>query len=111
MKFILLILVLAFSAFTFQEDVVQVEFTNKNTFDDLVQIRAQLAEKGISLDYTLIQFENNKLKALAIRVDCHDGFSGSGKSMDLKDKDRIAVSRDYRKGATEPFFVEVIRAD
>jgi len=105
---LLLPLFLVISSFTFLQDNIYVEFTNKTTFDELIQTRTQLADKGITLNYRLIEFDAyKKLKALIIEVDCNDGFSGTGTSLQLYNQDKITFKRDYTKDAVVPFEITV----
>ena len=99
-------------------DYVYVEFTSRTTFEDLVLAKAQLAEKKITLDYLIIEFDGhdiynvddvkcNNLKRLSFTVNCHDGYAGSGMSSLLLDGDRLAIVRDYRHGTKVPFGINV----
>ncbi|MEO6131955.1 MAG: hypothetical protein ABIQ02_08900 [Saprospiraceae bacterium] len=91
-------LAFAFVNFTSQEDVY-VEFTNQTTFDELITIRAQLVEKGVSLEYQMIEFDSTKkLKALSIDAKCDDGFSGTAHSTELLNGGKITFSRNSKTG-------------
>lgn len=91
-------LAFAFVNFTSHEDVY-VEFTNQTTFDELITIRAQLAEKGVTLEYQMIEFDTYKnLKALSIDAKCNDGFSGTAHSTDLVNGGKITFSRNSKTG-------------
>ena len=123
MKYILAFLTVAsLSSFSFQNSVdpelVFVEFTNRTTFKNLVDIQSEMAEKGITLEYMLIEFDEEntyvvdeveyyQLKNLSIKVDCNDGFSGTGNAFLIPDKSRLAFMRDYRENAKIPFGVYV----
>lgn len=101
-----------------QDDVVYVEFTNRTTFADLLRIQSELKEKDITLEYLMIEFdEQNKyvaagvtyinLSALRFKVNCNDGFEGSGTTRFLQNDHKISITRDYREGAQVPFGINV----
>jgi len=102
----IVILILAMASFTAPKDVIYVEFTNESSFNDLVKIKDSMAEKGITLSYKIIEFdEYNNLKAISIEVDCNDGFKGSAATKRLNNFQKISFTRDYRDGAKIPFAI------
>ncbi len=83
---------------------IEVSFNRKMEFNDLVKIKLDLAEAGITIQYRLIEFdEQGGLKTLDFRVDCNDGFSGGDKSTAIFNQTRWGFYRDYRKDAPSPF--------
>ena len=73
-------------------------------FNDLVKIKLDLAEKGISIDYKLLEFdENGGLKSLEFKVDCNDGVSGSAKNAKIYNNTNFGFFRDYSDSAKVPF--------
>lgn len=83
---------------------IEVSFNRKMEFNDLVKIKLDLAEAGITIQYRLLEFdEQGGLKALDFRVDCNDGFSGGDKSTEIFNQTRWGFYRDYRKDAETPF--------
>lgn len=89
------------------EKVVSATFTNKMTMDDLIEVRADLSKKGISLEYTTIKFnENARLTDLSITADCNDGFSGTGTIEEFSNMKTLSFTRDYRD-VQSPFYIEV----
>jgi len=58
---------------------IEVSFTWKTTFNDLVKAKLDMAEKGIALNYQrLVFWKTGNLREIAFTVDCHDGFKGNG---------------------------------
>jgi hypothetical protein len=86
------------------KDRIEVSFNRKMEFNDLVKIKLDLAEAGITIQYRLLEFdEQGGLKSLDFKVDCNDGFSGSAKSREILNQTRWGFYRDYRKDAESPF--------
>jgi len=86
------------------EDYVQVIFDTNITQDQLDEIPIKLAEVNITLEYETIEFrKNGKLKEIAFKVDCNDGFSGSASQTFILKSLRTGFYRDYREGATATF--------
>lgn len=86
------------------EDRIEVSFNRKMEFNDLVKIKLDLAEAGITIQYRLLEFdEHGGLKSLDFRVDCNDGFSGSAKSTEIFNQTRWGFYRDYRENVKSPF--------
>ncbi len=88
---------------------VEVIFTNKLTFDDLVKIKADLKAKNITIVYQKIEFDKEKhLSAINISVDCNDGFKGSVSSKPLTNDNKVRFCRDFSKKSKEPFAIEAM---
>ena len=86
------------------KDKIEVTFTNKMTISDLEKIQHDMKKKKIDLVYEKVELnKKGKLKLLAFKVDCNDGFSGSAKSKHLKKKMGFGFYRDYREGSPSPF--------
>lgn len=86
------------------KDRIEVSFNRKMEFNDLVKIKLDLAEAGITIEYRLLEFDDQGgLKSLDFRVDCHDGFSGGDKNTKISNHTRWGFYRDYREGVTSPF--------
>ena len=89
-----------------QEDKqrIEVSFTRKMQFNDLVKLKLDLAEAGITLQYQLLEFDRfGGLKALDFRVNCNDGFSGGDKHTTILNNTRWGFYRDYRPNVESPF--------
>lgn len=87
-----------------EKERIEVSFNRKMEFNDLVKLKLDLAEAGITIQYRLLEFdEQGGLKSLDFRVDCNDGFSGSAKSTEIFNQTRWGFYRDYRKNAESPF--------
>jgi len=83
---------------------VQVVFTRDLKFNDLVKIKLDMADNGITLDYKKLEFdENGGLMAIDFKVDCHDGFSGSASSNQISNNSRFGFFRDYNDDVESPF--------
>ncbi len=86
------------------KDRIEVSFNRKMQFNDLVKIKLDLAEAGITIQYRLLEFDDQGgLKSLDFSVDCNDGFSGSARSTEIFNQTRWGFYRDYRKNAESPF--------
>lgn len=82
---------------------VEVVFNNKMKFDDLVKTRTDLAAKGISLQYSELEFDKNGgLVEIDFKVDCKDGFGGGAAKGNLNNKRSVGFYRDYDNKAA-PF--------
>lgn len=83
---------------------IEVSFNRKMQFNDLVKIKLDLAEAGITIQYKLIEFDDyGGLKALDFSVDCNDGFSGGDKNTNILNQTRWGFFRDYRENVKTPF--------
>ena len=88
----------------FQPNRSQVTFHRKLQFNDLVKIKLDIAEKGISLNYDRLAFdENGGLSQIAFRVDCNDGFKGTAHSHQIFNQSKTGFYRDYDDAASSPF--------
>ena len=88
---------------------IQVIFNCQLEFNDLVKIKLDLSQKGITIDYKMVAFDKyGKLKSIDFFVDCRDGFSGSANEANLSNQSRIGFYRDYSKDAKSPFGTGVI---
>ena len=83
---------------------IEVSFDRKMEFNDLVKIKLDLAEAGITIQYRLLEFDDQGgLKSLDFKVDCNDGFSGGAKSTEIHNQTRWGFYRDYRVNVESPF--------
>ncbi len=86
-----------------EKDRIEVTFNRKMDFNDLVRVKLELADKGITISYRMLQFdETGGLKAIDFSVDFHDGLSGSAKSIKIYNNSRFGFFRDYKKDAEIP---------
>lgn len=83
---------------------IEVIFNSTLKFNDLVKIKLDMAEKGISLMYRELKFnKNGKLISIDFKVDCNDGFSGSAHQNSLSTQSKIGFYRDYSDNTSSPF--------
>ena len=83
---------------------IEVSFNRKMEFNDLVKIKLDLAEAGITIQYRLLEFDDQGgLKSLDFKVDCNDGFNGSAKNTNIVNQTRWGFYRDYREHVESPF--------
>jgi len=113
MKLILIILSFIFSSgFAFGQLVVSAEFTSKTTFEDLIEIQREMADKNIQLTYKQIELdETNHLKALSIEVETKGPSSttfGSGKLMDFSTNGKITFKLDYNPKGDPAIEIKVL---
>jgi hypothetical protein len=86
------------------ENSISVVFNAKMNFDSLVAVKSELKEKGITIMYRSIEFdENNYLRKIDFFVDCNDGFKGSAYTDKLSNDYRFGFCRDYEKNTEVPF--------
>jgi hypothetical protein len=77
-------------------DDVVVVFSPTLKFNDLLKIKHDVAEKGITLDFRNLEFdEKGCLKGIDFVVDCNDGNKGSAKNLSLTGNDRFGFCRRY----------------
>ncbi|WP_299837899.1 N-acetylmuramoyl-L-alanine amidase [uncultured Tenacibaculum sp.] len=90
---------------------VKVAFTNELTFDELITIKNNLKNKGITIDYKQLTFDdNNKLSAIGCFVDCNDGFNGYFFADNLNSKKKkFGFYRDYDLNAKSPFGTGILK--
>jgi hypothetical protein len=88
------------------KEKIEVIFTNKLTFDDLVKIKDELKQNKITLIYKKLEFDGeNHLKGISFSVDCNDGFKGNGGYIELTNENNIGFYRDYSGKVEMPFVV------
>jgi len=113
MRFLSVLIILLFSftysaaqeSITIKEgDMIDVSFSTQLDADDLEDIKNQLADLNITLEYKSLEFnKKGKLKAIDFKVDCNDGHSGSA-SAKLLTKNFIArFYRDYNENTKSSF--------
>src|SRR5687768_208792 len=87
-----------------EKSEVQVIFNRQLEFNDLVKIKLDLSQKGITINFQKLVFdESGKLKSIDFKVDCNDGFSGSASESNLTNQSRFGFYRNYSKEAKSPF--------
>ena len=85
---------------------IEVRFNHQLVFNDLALIKLNLAQKGITLEYKYLKFdEEGKLVAISFSVDCNDGLRGSADNDKVTNNSKIGFYRDYNKEAKSPFGV------
>lgn len=86
---------------------VEASFTHNLTLDSLIQIKQELQNIGITINYKKIEFDvHNLLLNLDFQVISNDGFSGSfgtGDLSKLNRNERIGFYRDYTPNIRSPF--------
>lgn len=85
---------------------VEASITRNMTLDSLVQLRNDLQDIGITVQYKKIEFDtHNLLVSLDCQVICNDGFSGSFGTGDLMTQKprRFGFYRDYSPDSKSPF--------
>lgn len=83
---------------------IEVVFNRHLEFNDLVRIKQGLSQKGISIDYKKLSFDNSgKLRSITFFVDCKDGFSGGTEAYNLTNQSQVGFYRDYTKDTSSPF--------
>jgi hypothetical protein len=88
---------------TDDKKAIEVVFNHTLSFNDLVKMKLDLAEKGIVLSYKRLIFdENYKLQGISYHVTI-EGYGGSDDVDNLSDKSRMGFYRDYSKNAKYPF--------
>jgi len=92
---------------------IEMVVSHKLTLDSLIRIKTILAEKGITVNYKKIDFDDdNKLISIDCEVNCNDGYSGSfgvGLLETLSKNEKVGFYRDYSKKAYSPFGTGGIR--
>ncbi len=87
-----------------RDEVISVMITQDWTVKQLDSVKAALEKKKIIFKYSDLEFtENGKLKAIAIDVNCKDGFRGGGGDKDLSKVKAVGFIRDYRINAKHQF--------
>jgi len=115
---LLTIILICNSAFTFSskncftdnKKNIEVIFNHKLTFNDVVKLKLDLAEKGLSLVYKKLEFdENSKLISISFLVNCNDGYKGSDEANNLNDESRVGFYRNYSEKGKPDFVCGVIK--
>lgn len=76
-------------------DRVEVLFNNSMTIEYLVDIKKEMLDNNIILNYKSLDFDDEGyLKSIEISVDCADGYSGSAKTKNVNKK-LFGFYRDY----------------
>jgi hypothetical protein len=89
---------------TVENERIEVIFNSKVDFNDLVNIKLELSEHGIYLDYKRIVYDDyGQLREISFEVDCNDGFSGSARSDKIENHFKFGFYRDYAEGAKSAF--------
>ncbi len=87
-----------------KNDRIEVLFTRNMSFNDIVKVKLDMAERGITLNYKLLRFDDEgRLMSISYEVDCHDGFKGSAVNHRIGYNDRFGFYRDYRSESSSPF--------
>lgn len=85
---------------------IEIRFNHQLVFNDLANIKLNLAHKGITLEYKYLNFdEEGYLVAISFSVDCNDGMRGSADNYNVTNNSKIGFYRDYNKKAKSPFGV------
>lgn len=88
---------------------VEVIFNHKLTFNDVVKLKLDLSEKGLTLTYRKLIFdENSKLTAIDFSVKSTDGYAGGADEANLTDDSRVGFRRTYTKDSKVKFVCGVI---
>ena len=104
------VLLSAFESYEFVNGIkegnekIEVSFNRTMNAKDLINIKQDLAENGISIEYKTMKFdENGGLKSLDFFVDCNDGFKGGAKNTNIYNQTKWGFYRDYNEKADSPF--------
>ena len=96
------------TTFSIGNQETSVKITSETTRTELSNIKWDLMEeKNISLDFSGSSFdENGRITALALAVDCNDGFSGETKISEfLLVRNDYGFYRNYAANGKQPFFI------
>lgn len=92
---------------------IQVAFTNNLTLEELINIKKDLDECGITANYKSLEFdENNKLQSIKCDIYCNDGPKGSFDIDNLNSinkNTRVGFYRDYSKNPKSEFGIGVLK--
>ena len=90
----------------FSEDKTEVRFSHKQDFNELVKLKSDLAQKGIVVNYHLLQFDDNgKLKEIEFRVISEGIYRGTGISRVMTDESNFGFIIDRSPNAQFYFSV------
>ena len=85
-------------------DRITVIFNHTLHFNELVRIKLDMGEKGITLAFKKLEFdENGGLLSIDFNVNCNDGYKGSAQESNLTDESKFGFYRDYSKNAKSSF--------
>jgi hypothetical protein len=88
----------------YSSNKVEVYFTHKQTFPELVELQSNLAKQDINLSYQLLEFDDNGyLKAIEFKVFSEGKYCGNGSSKALSDDRKFGFSVDKSPNA-QPYF-------
>lgn len=80
------------------DEKVKVIFNRKTSFNELVKIKLDLAEKGITINYKKIVFTDfDELNEISFQVDCNDGFKGSAANPHISNNEEFGFVRYLEK--------------
>lgn len=86
------------------KDKIEVVFNRTLKFNNVVEIRNDLSEKGITLDYQKLEFdEDGGLLTVYFKIDFNDGFSGAAGKSNLTKQSKFGFYRNYADDSEEPF--------
>ena len=90
---------------TFAEDFIDVRFTTGYAQADLDRVKAKLAERGITIEYTLIEFNSfDMLSGLGFELRTQEGKQAASTARMLGSQQPFGFTIDYR---TKPATVRV----
>ena len=73
-----------FSPINSNDEKIDVYFSNKLDFNDLVKMKLDLSQKQVIVNYQTLEFDNNgKLKSIGFGVISEGKYCGSGKTNNL----------------------------
>ena len=85
-------------------DKINVYFSHKQTFSELVELKSKLSKQEIDLNYHLLEFdENGFLTAIEFKVFSEGKYCGTGLSKSLSDERKFGFSIDKTLNA-KPYF-------
>ena len=85
-------------------EIIKVYFSHKQTFTELVELQSKLLKEEISLNFHLLEFDNNGyLTAIEFKVFSEGKYCGTGLSKSLSDERKFGFSIDKTPNA-KPYF-------
>ena len=79
-----------------QKENIDVRFDANTSFDQLVEVRDEMSQQGITLIYSRIVFnEYGSLSELAFEVKTNDGFAGTASSHNISLKKGLGFYLHY----------------
>ena len=85
-------------------EIIKVYFSHKQTFTELVELQSKLLKEEISLNFHLLEFDNNGyLTAIEFKVFSEGKYCGTGLSKSLSDERKFGFSIDKTLNA-KPYF-------